>query len=222
MTRTLHPRPFRRLSPAEDGSGKRTLAALTVGVMLMLTACAGEDTGEDTVEPGTPTTMTRQAKEECLAQPYATRSQQCQDDLDEHRQAYSARVRATSATTTTTGVPISLRTYFSDPPAVTIIPVTQATRAPRNRTQTTMSQAQAAEIAFDLFMMNDPELSQLPLYLLQDTARATCDALDSGMSYEEMVVTALFADTGLSIESLGVLMGAAIGAYCPEYQRLLP
>lgn len=130
------------------------------------------------------------------------------EEIEERRQ----RTRATATTRgpiDTTPLP---STYLSDPP-----PPRTLSTAP-----ITMSRAEVAEMTFELFMLDDPELSQLPMSMLKNMAVGTCELLDEGMTAEEMLLSMMIADaedaSGLSSEAWAVFLGSAIAGYCPEHK----
>lgn len=68
------------------------------------------------------------------------------------------------------------------------------------------------------------ELSQVPDDTLVSTARATCDALDAGLTMTDILVMA--AESAISndlsdsyTEAMGGVIGFGVGVYCPEYSN---
>lgn len=128
------------------------------------------------------------------------------EEIEERRQ----RTRATATTRgpiDTTPLP---STYLSGPP-----PPRTLSTAPL-----IMSEAEAAEEAdfvFEVFVGLDPELAQLPMSLLQETAVEICELLDRGLIVEEMLLIWSLGDSGLSSEAEKALIETAVAAYCPEH-----
>lgn len=54
-----------------------------------------------------------------------------------------------------------------------------------------------------------------------DLAKSVCRAFDAGATVEQVFLTLIGASDHLTAEQLGTLVGAGIGAYCPEHDDLI-
>ena len=123
-----------------------------------------------------------------------------------------------AATTSTTARPTTTTTT---PPTTTTTRPT-ATTTPRPTTTTMLSEAEIAELAFDLLLASHPVLGGYPLDWLHDVANATCEAFDAGAGFE-VVALSVFAESPADwdVATTGEFIGFATGAFCPRHLGLI-
>lgn len=63
----------------------------------------------------------------------------------------------------------------------------------------------------------EPVFAGIPDDLVLETAHATCEALDAGVSFEEIAATGI-AEGSFTTAELGAMTGASVAAFCPEYE----
>ena len=122
-----------------------------------------------------------------------------------------------AVTTATTAAPATTTTK---PPATTT--TRQTTTTTRPTTTTTISEAEIAQLAFDVVVATHPVLSGYDLDWLHEVAGATCEAFDAGVGFE-VVALAVYAESPADwdADTTGEFIGAATAAFCPEYAWML-
>lgn len=89
--------------------------------------------------------------------------------------------------------------------------------------ETATSTTPREDLEFYLIYLGAPSWALTPdsLDILVDVANDTCDAIDSGMSQEEIAYTAALAGEGADQDVIDVFLMATVAAtytYCPEHE----
>jgi hypothetical protein len=80
--------------------------------------------------------------------------------------------------------------------------------------------SQSSDQQLFLAAVNANTRQYYPNQVLLRVGHTVCDSLDQGLSYQTIV--ALGFARGVDPYDLGVVMGGAVGAFCPEHQGELP
>ena len=106
--------------------------------------------------------------------------------------------------------------------ATTTTITSPTTTATRPTTTTTLSDAEIAQMAFEIMVLSHPVLSAYPMDLHHELALAVCESFDQGLSYEVAALTIYSASPAdWDADTVGYLMGIAVGGYCPRHTPLV-
>lgn len=105
----------------------------------------------------------------------------------------------------------------------TTAPTVTVTAQPVPSTEAPVVSNPREELYSSLVALGAPSwaLTSDSMDILVGVAQDTCDAIDSGMSVEDIAMTAVLASEGADQEVVDVFLMATVAAtytYCPEYQ----
>ena len=132
----------------------------------------------------------------------------------------SGNEEPTNTTTAATSAPATTTTDKTT--TTTTRPPQTTTTTAQPTTITTLSDAEIAQLAFDVLAATHDVLGGYPLEWLHEVAAATCEAFDAGAGFE-VVALAVFAESPADwdLETTGEFIGMATAGFCPEYTWML-